>query len=123
MGFAILLLVVLGCSCPKLNDIVNKGTPTPTPAPTQKPGFAEPTPETSSKGDYDVSMAKYSQILIGMARSDVERILGGKGTEISNNVGGGVRFTVNKWEGEKFKSIILSFKNDKVMSKSQVGLK
>ena len=68
-------------------------------------------------------MDKYDQIKIGSPRSDVERILGGKGTEISNSVGGGVRFSVNKWEGEQYKSIILSFKNDKVMSKSQVGLK
>jgi hypothetical protein len=58
-----------------------------------------------------------------MPRSEVESILGGKGTEISSSTGGGMRFSVNKWEGEKFKSIILSFKNDKIMTKSQVGLK
>lgn len=58
-----------------------------------------------------------------MPRADVENTLGGKGTEISSSTGGGVRFSVNKWEGEGFQSIILSFRNDKVMSKSQVGLK
>lgn len=68
-------------------------------------------------------MDEYNQLSIGQARSDVQRILGGKGTEISSSVGGGVRFSVNKWEGEKFKSIILSFRNDKIMTKSQVGLK
>lgn len=68
-------------------------------------------------------MEKYNRLKVGMPRSEVENTLGGKGTEISSSVGGGVRFSVNKWEGEKFQSIILSFRNDKVMSKSQVGLK
>ena len=118
---AVLLLTVLGCACPKLSDMLNKRSSTPLPAAT--PTLPSSSPSTSSKGDYDITMDKYTQIKIGMARSDVERILGGKGVEISNSVGGGVRFSVNKWEGEKYRSIILSFKNDKVMSKTQVGLK
>ena len=115
LGFVVILLTVLGCSCPKLSELANKKTPVPPPA-------VSPDSPTAT-GDYDVTMDKYNQIKIGSPRTDVERILGGKGTEISNSVGGGVRFSVNKWEGEKFKSIILSFRNDKVMSKSQVGLK
>ncbi len=83
----------------------------------------DPDAITTSKGDYDVTMAKYNQISIGTSRSDVERLLGGKGTEISSSEGGGMRFSVNKWEGKNYKSIILTFKNDKVMSRSQVSLK
>ncbi len=67
-------------------------------------------------------MEKYNQIKVGMARSEVESILGGKGTEISSSTGGGMRFSVNKWQGDNFRSIILSFRNDKVNTKSQVGL-
>ena len=77
----------------------------------------------SGKGDYDVTMAKYNQLRIGQSREEVEAILGGKGTEISSSTGGGMSFSVNKWDGDNFKSIILSFKNEKIMSKSQVGLK
>lgn len=118
--FSILLLVVIGCSCPsKLAELGKKKETTP--PPTATPYTPSSTPV--KKGEYDISMDKYEQIKIGTSRSDVERILGGKGTEISSSTGGGVRFSVNKWEGERFKSIILSFKNDKVMSKSQVGLK
>ena len=117
---AILIFVVLGCSCPKLSELANNKKSSPTPIPSYTPSS---TSLPSTTGDYDVTMDKYDQIKIGSPRSDVERILGGKGTEISNSVGGGVRFSVNKWEGEQYKSIILSFKNDKVMSKSQVGLK
>ncbi len=121
LAITTIFLVVLGCSCPnKLRELSEKNTP-----PRSTPVASSPpdTPSTSPKGDYDFTMDKYNQIKIGTARPDVERILGGKGTEISNSVGGGVRFSVNKWEGEKYKSIILSFKNDKVMSKSQVELK
>ncbi|CAN5465086.1 hypothetical protein BH10ACI2_BH10ACI2_24500 [soil metagenome] len=118
---AIVILVVLGCSCPKkLAEMTNQDT---APTPRSTPVTTSTPPPTSTKGDYDVTMARFNRLKIGMPRSEVEDLLGGKGTEISNTVGGGVRFSVNKWEGEKFQSIILSFKNDKIMSKSQVGLK
>ncbi len=114
---AILFLVVLGCSCPKLSELANQGNSSTT----------QPTPGTSStpstKADYELTMDQYKQLSTGMDRSEVERILGGTGTEISSSTGGGMRFSVNKWEGENFTSIILSFRNDKIMSKSQVGLK
>ncbi len=124
LTFAILALVVLGCSCPKLGDLAQKRTdpsPAVTPAPFSTPVNA--TTNSTKKGEYALSISQYNQISIGTSRTDVERILGGKGTEISNSVGGGVRFSVNKWQGDNFKSVILSFKNDKVMTKSQVGLK
>lgn len=68
-------------------------------------------------------MEKYNQLKIDMPKSEVERILGGPGEEISQSSGGGMTFSVFKWSGEKYTSVIISFKNDKVMSKSQVGLK
>jgi hypothetical protein len=126
LGLTILILVVLGCSCPRqLEKLARKGnaTPTPTVYPTSSP-TARDTPGAPTKnGGYDITMAKYNQISVGTSRSDVERILGGKGTEISKTEGGGVHFSVDKWEGEGFKSIILSFKEDKVMTRSQIGLK
>lgn len=124
LGFVFLLLVAIGCSCPKLNDLAKKRTepsPSTTPAPFSTPANTSMT--TDKKGEYELSMPKYNQISVGTSRSDVERILGGKGTELSNSVGGGVRFSVNKWEGANYSAIILSFRNDKVMTKSQVALK
>jgi hypothetical protein len=129
LSLSILFLVVLGCSCPqKLRELANKER-APTPAPRSSPFSTskpddESTPSTSGKtGEYDLSLDKFKRINIGSSRSDVENILGGKGTEISNSVGGGVRFTVNKWSGDNYTAVILSFRNDKVMTKSQVGLK
>ncbi|CAN5333769.1 hypothetical protein BH10ACI3_BH10ACI3_05790 [soil metagenome] len=120
---AILVLVVLGCSCPKLSDLGKKSEP-PSPArSTPSTSKTEVSPKSTDKGEYDISMEKFTRLKIGMARSEVENILGGEGTEISSSQGGKMSFSVNKWEGPGYKSIILSFKNDKIMSKSQVGLK
>ena len=117
LGFVILLVTVVACSCPKLDELTKKAS-----SPSSPPATTS-TPSTAPKsGDYNLTMDNYNKLKIGMARSEVEDILGGKGTEVSSSSGGGMRFTVNKWEGENFKSIILTFKNDKIMSKSQVGL-
>ena len=103
------------------------GSSTPRPSASSS---SSPSPTGSSspdvatrKGQYAPTMDQYNRLSIGMARSDAEKLLGGKGTEISSSTGGGVNFSVNQWEGENFHSIILTFKDDKIMSKSQVGLK
>src|SRR5688500_10076328 len=109
---AVLFLVVMGCSCPKLSELANQGNSSSTPSSTPRPTASPSATTTSTAGEYDLTMDKYNQLSVGMPRARVEEILGGKGTEISSSTGGGVRFSVNKWEGEKFKSIILSFRND-----------
>ena len=69
-------------------------------------------------------MENFNKLYTGMPRSEVERILGGGGIEVAPPSGAaGTRFSVLKWEGDNYKSIILSFENDKIMTKSQVGLK
>lgn len=79
-------------------------------------------PSKTTKSDGFVTLENYEKLKIDMERSEVEGILGGKGVEISSSKGGGMTFSVNKWEGDNFKSIILTFKNDKIMTKTQVGL-
>jgi hypothetical protein len=125
LPFVILLLAILGCSCPKLDQLTgDKAAPTPsgTPASSNPPGTPAKTPLPSSASS-SLTMAKYNQLKINMPKDEVDRILGGPGTEISTSSGGGMTFSVYKWSGENYTSIILSFKNDKIMSKSQVGLK
>lgn len=119
---AILFLVVLGCSCPSLKDLANRSEPA-TPLPTPSKTVRTPSTSDSSKGEYDLTLDKYKQLSIDQPRSEVEKILGGAGIEISSSKAGRMTFSVNKWEGEGYKSIIISFKNDKIMTKSQVGLK
>ena len=123
LAAVILFLVILGCSCPKLEGLKgDKATPSSTP--TTVNTSSTPEKRTSpSESTASLTMAKYNQLKINMPKDDVDRILGGPGTEISTSSGGGVTFSVYKWSGENYTSIILSFKNDKIMSKSQVGLK
>lgn len=68
-------------------------------------------------------MEKYERIKVGMKRSEVESIMGSKGEETYSGEGGGITFVSLKWVGEGYRSIFVSFRSDKVTSKSQVGLK
>lgn len=86
------------------------------------PNKTASTGSKTGKSDGYVTIENYEKLKIDMDRSDVETLLGGKGVEISSSKGGGMTFSVNKWEGENYRSIILTFKNDKIMTKTQVGL-
>ncbi len=121
---AILFLVILGCSCPKLDELKGKKeSPTPSSSPNAPNTASTPVKSSNSTSSSSLTMAQYNQLKINMPKDEVERILGGPGTEISTSTGGGMTFSVYKWSGEDYTSIILSFRNDKIMSKSQVGLK
>lgn len=119
--FVLLGLIALGCNCgDRLKELSKRDGPstnrsTPTTA-------SSPESQSATKADYDVTMDKYERVKVGMKRSDVENVMGGKGTEYYSGKGGGVSFVSVKWVGEKFKTVLVSFRNDKVTSKSQVGL-
>ena len=123
LALSALILVVLGCNCgDRLRELSGKGSPpTNRPAPNTTSSPDSPT-STLTKGEYDVTMDKYERVKVGMKRTEVENVFGGKGTEYYSGKGGGVSFVSVKWVGEKFKTVLVSFRNDKVTSKSQVGL-
>lgn len=93
----------------------------PTPTTSSTPSFSS-TPLKTGRSETHLTLENYNRLKMDMDRAEVETILGGKGVEISSSNAGGMRFSVNKWEGDNFKSIILTFKNDKIMTKTQVGL-
>lgn len=125
VGFIVLLLVVLGCNCQKIQELANESRNTP-PPPTVSNTSTMPTntdsPTKTSAGS-TISMEKYNQIKNDMKKSEVENIIGSAGEEISSSSGGGFTFSTYKWSGENYSTIIISYKNDRVMSKSQFGLK
>lgn len=128
LGFIALLFVVLGCSCGKLAEIGQRGNNTPPPPPSLSNSSSNSTtttapPTNAPAGDTTLTMDKYNQIKNDMPKADVERILGSGGEEVSSTGGSGFTFATYKWTGENFATIIISYKNDKVMSKSQFGLK
>jgi len=126
LALTILFLAVLGCSCPKLNDLIkkNENAPPPPPASTPGPPQTQSSPgKPSAPSAGDLTIDKYNQIKINMSRSDVESLLSGPGVQVSSSTGGGVTFEVRKWQTSDYKTIIITFRNDKVMTKTQVGLK
>lgn len=125
IGFIVLLLVVLGCNCQKIQELANESRNTP-PPPTVSNTSTVPTKTdapTKTSADSTISMGKYNQIKNDMKKSEVENIIGSAGEEISSSSGGGFTFSTYKWSGENYSTIIISYKNDRVMSKSQFGLK
>jgi hypothetical protein len=123
LGFIVLVLVVLGCNCSKLDEFTKKGssTPAPTVAPSSTPVVAT-TPATTQKStSADLTNEKADKVKNGMSRADVEAILG-PGVEVSTNKGGGLTFVVMKWTDSKFNYMVITFRNDKVFSLSK-GIK
>ncbi len=117
-----LVLVVLGCNCPKQLQELSKSDGESN----VRPAASAPSPAasapTGSPVDYDVSLEKFDKIAIGMKRSEVEAIVGGRGTEYYSGKGGKSTFVSVKWVGEKYKTIFVSFRDETVTSKTQVGL-
>lgn len=116
-GGGLVGLFILGS---RSQSVANVSTYTP---PASVTPDADPSPFLSSKGEYDLTMAKYNQIKDSTTRKEAEQILGGPGNELSNmNVMGKTYATV-QWEGDNYSSVIISFENDKITFRSQAGLK
>lgn len=124
LGFIALLLVVLGCSCPFLKDLkLDEKENSPTPAATPfLANTSTPKVKTSDK-TASLTMNDYNQLKNGMSKSEVEKILGGEGEQVSSSEIGKYKIETYKWQGENFSFIIITFRNDKVFSKSQANLK
>ena len=78
---------------------------------------------SSSGGGADISKAKYDKIKNGMSLSEVQDVVGSKGEETSSSSIGSSSYKSYRWKGDKFSFISVRFKDDKVQSKSQYGLK
>ena len=72
---------------------------------------------------YPYTAAQFDQIYEGMPLSDVEKLLGGPGTEFYRSSVGERTFTDYRWEGTNNRVILISFTDDKVKGISQVGVK
>jgi len=97
--------------------VANTGGPDPSP----DVGTPPPTTNKAVKPGA-VSKQQYDRIKVGMTQSDVEGIMGSRGKDIFNSEGGGISFLLLQWSDENFNTILVNFENNKVSSKSQVGL-
>lgn len=124
LGFIVLLLMALGCACPKLNNLGGGDNRSINTAPSSTPFVANTsdTPKTTG-GNSDITQAKYNQLKNGMSYSEAVQILGSEGNEVSSSEIGKYKNATYKWDGANYAFIILTFQNDKLLFKSQSNLK
>ncbi|MCW5959710.1 MAG: DUF3862 domain-containing protein [Pyrinomonadaceae bacterium] len=77
----------------------------------------------SKDGDADITKAKYDQIKNDMSYEEVVKIIGSEGEQISNSKSGNYEYSSYAWKGPNYSRISASFRNGKLNSKSQSGLK
>lgn len=124
LGFIVLILAVLGCSCPKLNELANKdnSSPSPTPYVTSSPGATTTPPGNKTTGPA-LTKENFAKIKNGMSYKQVVEILGSEGEETSSSEIGRYKVASYKWEGPGYASVYGVFTNDKLTSKTQANLK
>lgn len=121
LAFIILILVVLGCSCPKNNESEKSSKTKPTSTEKSKSEDTSSEKDTTpiiTSSDNELSLSKFNRIEYGMEYLEVVSILGFDGKIIKVSPDGTVRYL---W-GDDTKFIMITFMNDKVEIKSQNGL-
>ena len=123
-GLVALLFVVLGCSCPFLKNLkLDEKEDAPKPAATPFVANTATPKVKSSDKTASLTLDDYNHLKNGMSKSEVEKILGGEGEQVSSSEIGKYKIETYKWQGENFSFVIITFRNDKVFSKSQANLK
>ena len=123
-GLVALLFVVLGCSCPFLKNLkLDEKEDAPKPAATPFVANTATPKVKSSDKTASLTLDDYNQLKNSMSKNEVEQILGGEGEQVSSSEIGKYKIETYKWQGENFSFVIITFRNDKVFSKSQANLK
>lgn len=117
----ILVFIVLGCNCNKLQEIAKEAENS------SRTNSSSTTPTTSdspkSSDSKELTLEKYNQIKNGMSYKEVCDILGKEGVETMDSGSGKYRVQSFKWEGNDYKFITIVMTGDKVSSKFQANLK
>ncbi|MCD9187366.1 MAG: DUF3862 domain-containing protein [Pyrinomonadaceae bacterium] len=120
LGLIVVVLVVLGCSCPKLDELKKSQDTT---APSSTPNGTNPSATPAAKENAGISMDKYNQLKNGMSYKQAVAVMGSEGEEMSSSEIGNYKTVSYKWSGDNFQFVFAVFQNDKMLSKSQSGLK
>ena len=123
LGFAALLLVVLGCNCQRFQDLADTSrTPTTSSPSTSSSPSSSSSPASSDKKT-GLTLDKFNQLKNGMSYKEVVDIVGSEGSQVSSSGEGKYKVETYKWDGENFQYLIITFMGEKLYSKTQNGLK
>jgi hypothetical protein len=121
------ILIVIGCSCPQMAEIqkeLDKSKSSPSPTVAANTSTSPKDGDKDSDDDSsDLTLAKYNQLKNGMSLAEAQEIIGSDGKEVSSSEIGKYKTVTQKWDGENYAYIICTFQNDKLMFKSQGGIK
>ncbi len=77
---------------------------------------------SSSTDSTKIDADKFKQIQNGMTYDQVKQIIGSDGTEQSTTEVSGITTKIYEWESDGFGAATVTFENDKVVNKTQVGV-
>jgi hypothetical protein len=117
------IFVVIGCSCPRLNELSGRGSSTPVSSTPVSNTSGTTNTSSTSGSKSDLTMERYNQIKNGMTYKQVVEIIGREGTETMSSGEGKYKVTSYKWDGENYQFITCVFMGDKMTSKVQANLK
>ena len=125
---AILFFVVLGCSCPNMEELAKKIDESSKNSNSTSNSNSSTTPGNSSNSKSstkagNLTLEKYNRIKNGMTYQEVVEILGSEGVEQMRSGSGKYEVASYKWEGENYAFISIVLMGDKVNSKTQYGMK
>ena len=129
LGFIVIILMILGCACPTLDEskdnssdkkTISNSNSSKMPADEEVASEPPELPKTSSPASSgtNLSLGKYNRIMYGMSYEEVTEIIGFDGKIIKTSPNGTIRYV---W-GDDFTFIMITFVNDKVEIKSQNNL-
>lgn len=105
---AILFIAIIGCKQTESTKPVENTAAVP---------IATATPDTS------ITLAKFNQLKTGMTYKEAVQILGSEGEVLSESDIGGTKTVMYQWQSSGFGNMNAMFQNNKMVSKSQFGLK
>ncbi len=118
------LFVLLGaCMAVIGEDVVEDPKP---PSATESSSDSEPAKEPEKKEkkeDRTVTKEEYDKLKTGMSYKEVVKIIGFEGEEMSQNEVGGTKTVMYMWQNPDGSNMNAMFQNDKLIQKSQFGLK
>ncbi len=119
----VLMFVILGCSLDRFTGEKDDSAPTPVTDTKSDSKSDDSSSDSKSSGSGDLTMDNYNKITPEMSYEDVTALLGSKGSETRSSTVGKSEYKSFKWEGDNYVRVYVNFKDDKMSSKSQTGLK